>query len=540
MAPSSLTSTAALPPVQQLKNHDKINSVNGVNSVSSVNGINGINGNRKRPRYVDDDATTASIAAVKASAATSLSTDLELQETAAELRALYAPSAEAKIWAVAAKQLHNPTPPVLLPEYTEPGGTDYVYRDRSFWTSGFFPGSLYLLLERRRKRQQLWVHQEQGSEVSIPESTLRYACQWWTESLHANATLLGTHDLGFMLMPWARRAWELERDGRALATIITGAQTLAARFSPVVGALRSWDMCVTNIYTFREPDKEFLMIIDNMMNLDLLFYAASQTGDRSLYDKAVAHARTTMGSHIRDDGSTVHLVVFDAVTGDVTSKLTNQGYSSESCWARGQAWAIAGFAETYHWTRDPVFFDTACRCADYLLARLAERNGDGDEDALPWDFDAARLSGNPDQPPDTSAALVAAYGMLLLHEVDGDKGYLAAALRIVATVCRAYLCPPAQFVVVRQEPLQTVDTSHSSKPGISMVETLEVDVGAGGIPAIVRGATINNFEHAPRRWANHSLVYADYYFLLIGNKLLDMGLAPVILEGERAAAAAEI
>ncbi|CAK7218222.1 hypothetical protein SBRCBS47491_003436 [Sporothrix bragantina] len=447
------------------------------------------------------------------------------------MRALYASSTEAKIWAVASKQLQSPTPPVLFPEYTEPGGTDYVYRDRTFWTSGFFPGSLYLLLERRRKHPQIWAQKKQQEKLHIPEPTLQFACQWWTESLHANSTLQGTHDLGFMLMPWARRAWELGRDGRALATIIRGAQTLAARFSPVVSALRSWDTCVTNLYSFTQPDKDFLMIIDNMMNLDLLFYAAWQTDDRSLYDIAVAHARTTIKSHIRDDGSTVHLVMFDSATGEIVDKLTNQGYSAESCWARGQAWAIAGFAETYHWTRDPVFLETAYRCADYFLARLDEC----EDDRVPWDFDAVRLSGDPDQPPDMSAALVAAYGMLLLHQVDTKKNYLSSALRIVTAVCRTSLCPPAQFTV-HQEPLQTVvDQNHASKSGISMVQSLEVDVGVGGIPAIVSGATINNFEHAPRRWANHSLVYADYYFLLIGNKLLDMGLAVSILEDGHAA-----
>ncbi|CAK7210024.1 hypothetical protein SBRCBS47491_000630 [Sporothrix bragantina] len=498
-----------------------------------------VNGGRKRPRYVDKNETAATAAAVRVSTTASqyhIALDASIRDHASELRSLYAASAEAKIWAVASKQLNSPTPPEYNPEYTEPGGTDYVYRDRTFWTSGFFPGSLYLLLERRRKHPQYWVRNH--NELSVPEPTLSFACQWWTESLHANATLQGTHDLGFMLMPWARRAWELNRDGRALATILAGAQTLAARFNPLVGAIRSWDTCVTKVYQYTQPSKEFLMIIDNMMNLDFLFYAAAQTGDRSLYDMAAAHARTTMHSHIRDDGSTVHLVVFDTATGDVTATHTNQGYSSDSCWARGQAWAVAGFAETYHWTREPAFLETACRCADYFLAKLAEAWAT-DPDALPWDFDAVRLSGDPKQPPDTSAALVAAYGMLLLHEavsagtegVSRNKGndYLAAALRIVSLVCRVYLCPPAQFVL-QHEPLHTVETSsHEAASSIRMVPRLEVD--AGNVPAIVRGATINNFEHAPRRWADHSLVYADYYFLLVGNKLLDMGLASLLLEG---------
>ncbi|CAK7198460.1 hypothetical protein SEUCBS139899_001121 [Sporothrix eucalyptigena] len=495
-----------------------------------------VNVSRKRPRYVDGDATAATIAALQAPVPASHfhhGPAGVIRDHGPELRSLYATSAEAKIWAVASKPLNSPAPPELIPEYTEPGGTNYVYRDRTFWTSGFFPGSLYLLLERRRKHPQQWA--KKHSELSVPEPTLTFACQWWTERLHANATLPGTHDLGFMLMPWARRAWELNRDGRALATLLTGAQTLAARFQPAVGAIRSWDTCVTKAYQYTQPANEFLMIIDNMMNLDMLFYAAAHTGDRSLYDIAVAHARTTMRSHIRDDGSTVHLVVFDAATGDITATHTNQGYSTASCWARGQAWAVAGFAETYHWTREPAFLATARRCADYFLAKL-DAVWETDPDALPWDFDAARLSGDPNQPPDTSAALVAAYGMLLLHEADpapeDGQDYLAAALRIVSLVCRVYVCPPAQFVL-RHEPLHTVETgsdTHAAASSLRMVPRLEVD--AGGVPAIVCGATINNFEHAPRRWANHSLVYADYYFLLVGNKLLDMKLAPLFLEGD--------
>lgn len=411
----------------------------------------------------------------------------------------------------------------MLPEYIEPGGTTYVYRDREFWTSGFFPGSLYLLLERDRKYPH--VIRQQPS-ANIPEMQLNFASRWWTDSLHQNARLTGTHDIGFMIMPWARRAWELNGDRRALDSITVAATTLSHRFSPTIGAagaIRSWDVCTTQVYNFTDPDQEFLVIIDNMMNLDLLFYAAAQMGDRTIYDRAVAHARTTQAAHVRADGSTTHLVVFEPATGDVRARLTNQGFSNDSCWARGQAWAIAGFAETYHWTHDASFLATACKCADYFLARVTPLGW-----KVPWDFDAAELSGVRQQPPDTSAAMVAAYGLILLHQARSTLGepsdYLVAALNLTGMVCRDHLNAPARFL----QRTETLSTAEQGK--VQHVVCLDVDVGKGGCEAILNGATINNFESAPRRWADHALVYADYFFLLVGNKLLELGLGHLLVE----------
>lgn len=172
--------------------------------------------------------------------------------------------------------------------------------------------------------------------------------------------------------------------------------------------------------------------------------------------------------------------------------MTNQGYSDASCWSRGQAWGIAGYAQAYSWTKEPEFLDASRKLADYFLSRLPEDN-------VPyWDFDAP-LPG----PRDTSAALIAAYGMLLLHQTSEDSGYLEAALRIISGVLSLSLSPEAQFF----------KTSRGNEA-----------VDLGGPETIVMKATINNYEFAPRRWADHGLVYADYYFLLIGNELLKMGL----------------
>ena len=256
------------------------------------------------------------------------------------------------------------------------------------------------------------------------------------------------------------------------------------------------------------------------MNLDLIFTVAAQTSSRELYEIAVSHAKVTQRTNIRDDFSTVHLVVFDPDTGEIKQRLTNQGYSHTSCWARGQAWAITGFAETYHWTRDDSFLATARGCADYFVSRLPETG------VPPWDFDAP---GGLAEPRDTSAALVAAYGILLIADAlrarGEPSGYLTAALRIVKAVCERHLNPPASFMVGEQM-IRTVE--HGETLSAAKVE---VDVGAG--ETIVNGATINNFEFAPRRWADHGLVYADYFFILVGNKLLEMGIGGHILKDSR-------
>lgn len=227
---------------------------------------------------------------------------------------------------------------------------------------------------------------------------------------------------------------------------------------------------------------------------------SSQISDPSLRKIAIAHARTTQAHHIRPDRSTFHVVNFEQSDGSVKAKFTNQGYSDSSCWARGQAWGILGFVQTFFWTKDASFLETATELVDYFLEHLPE-------DGVPFfDFLAPDLTPGK-TPRDTSAALIAVYGMLLVHEAKAksreSSPYLKGALHILRSVLAMSLAPEAKFV--------------SREDG-----ELAVDMGAGE-ETILRNATINNFEFAPRRWADHGLVYADYYFLLVGNKLAQMG-----------------
>lgn len=267
------------------------------------------------------------------------------------------------------------------------------------------------------------------------------------------------------------------------------------------------------------------------MNLDLLFFAAQELNDDGMREAAIQHARKTAQTHVRADSSTTHLIVFDPNTGAIKDRLTNQGFSHTSCWARGQAWAIAGFAETYQWTQMDEFLETASACADYFLRRLPPSG------VAPWDFDAyaqnntsagANVNGNggaAHEPPDTSATMIAAYGMLLIHKAVVARGqpspYLGAALTMAHAVASRHLNESARYEARQQPVAETVEH------GVISIGQ-EVQAVAGRGDTILNGATINNYEHAPRRWVDHGLVYADYYFLLFGNELLKMDLGNLL------------
>lgn len=341
--------------------------------------------------------------------------------------------------------------------------------------------------------------------------------------MHQNALKRDTHDLGFMIAPWAMKAWELQRDAAAYNSLVLAAHSLASRFNATTQCLQSWDVCVTNRYSFTDPSKDFLVIIDNMLNLDLLFWAARETSNTSLYGIALAHAKTTQKHHIREDNTTFHVVNFDAKTGNVKAKFTNQGFSDDSCWARGQAWGILGFMQTFGWTGVKSFLDTARALADYFLAHLPA-------DGVPyWDFTAPVTATSP---RDTSAAMVAACGLLLLHKAlkgkpEGDR-YLRAAIELVDATVTKFLNPPtlrlqttpssSKVLVYPEDFLDKCESDGFDK--VSVVDQLT----AKPRDTILDGATINNYEFAPRRWSNHGLVYADYYFLLFGNMLLELDL----------------
>ena len=245
---------------------------------------------------------------------------------------------------------------------------------------------------------------------------------------------------------------------------------------------------------------------------------------------ATQHADSIITEILRPDYSSHHLVNFDPSTGRPQAKMTNQGWNDESTWSRGQAWAIMGFAQTYTWTRDVKYLDTAIRCAGYFLRRMREGEGKWEHAFVPvWDFDAAQEdAAKPLR--DVSAGVIAANGLLIVHQalqgvptaeaerLSGGTNFLDVALRMVSeTLDMAYDTDLASFVV----PDPTLEKKNGLVNGSV---TAHVEIKPSGFEAILRHSTTNWNEHAHRKYKDHGLVYADYYLLEFGNKLLRAGL----------------
>jgi unsaturated chondroitin disaccharide hydrolase len=211
-----------------------------------------------------------------------------------------------------------------------------------------------------------------------------------------------THDLGFMMYCPFGNAWRINPDPHYRDVIIQSARSLAGRFSEKTGCIRSWNS---------EPSK-FYVIIDNMMNLELLFAATRFTGDSSFYKIAVIHANTTIKNHFRPDYSSYHLLNYDPATGAIQKKQTVQGAADESAWARGQAWGLYGFTAMYRDTKDPRYLEQANHIAGFIIDHLPA-------DKIPyWDFNAP---GIPNTERDASAATITCSALLELAKYNKGK-----------------------------------------------------------------------------------------------------------------------
>ena len=241
------------------------------------------------------------------------------------------------------------------------------------WTSGFMPGILW------------YMHEYTGDDYWLEEARRHTAL---IEREKTNAT---THDMGFKIYCSFGNGYRLTAEPHYHDVIIEASNTLITRYNPTVKAIRSWD---------HNTDKwDYPVIIDNMMNLEMLFRATELTGDPVYYDIAVQHARTTLAEHFRDDNSSYHVIGFNPETGEVMQRHTHQGYAHESAWARGQAWGLYGYVMSYRFTQLPEFLEQAEKIAEFMLnhPRLPE-------DLVPyWDFDAPDI---PDAARDASAASI--------------------------------------------------------------------------------------------------------------------------------------
>ena len=257
------------------------------------------------------------------------------------------------------------------------------------WCSGFWPGIL-------------WYAYEESGDATILEQARKF-----TEPLRGVLEVpVDNHDLGFMLNCSFGNGLRLTGDPAYHDLLLVAADSLATLFNPKVGTILSWP-------AMREKmDWPHNTIIDNMINLELLFWAAKNGGSHDLYDMAVRHAETSMRTLVRPDYSMFHVAVFDTVDGHFIKGVTHQGYSDNSMWARGQAWGIYGFTMCYRETDKEEFLTMAEKLADKFLERLPE-------DGIPyWDFDDPAI---PNAPKDASAAAITASGMLELSTFTKDK-----------------------------------------------------------------------------------------------------------------------
>jgi unsaturated chondroitin disaccharide hydrolase len=281
------------------------------------------------------------------------------------------------------------------------------------WTSGFFPGSMWYLFEATGDAQ--W----------------RASAEKFTVLLEPEQHNTKTHDVGFMLYCSYGNGLRLTGNEAYKAVLLNGAKSLSTRYYPSVGAIKSWDRSVAGFL--------FPVIIDNMMNLELMLWAAREGPAERYRDLAIRHADTTLKNHFRADGSSYHVVVYDEASGRVEKRVTHQGTADESAWARGQAWGLYGYTVMYRETKDPRYLAQAQKIAAFVMnhPRLPA-------DKVPyWDFDDVKI---PNAPRDSSAAAIICSALLELRgyvDTATAAGYTAfaeAQLRSLASP--SYLAEP--------------------------------------------------------------------------------------------------
>ena len=280
----------------------------------------------------------------------------------------------------------------------------YETAANNHWMAGFWPGMLWLT-----------YHATGDASLRAKAESLYPS---FVERLERRVRL--THDLGFIYLPCCRAQWMLTRDEAARETALRAARELARRFNPRGGYIQAWGEIG------QEPEAGRI-IIDSMMNLNLLYWASDQTGDSTYQDMAKSHAMASQTHLMRPDGSFYHTFFFDPHTGTPLYPRNHQGFSDESAWSRGQAWAIYGFALSAEWTGDERFLHTAEKAAQFFLSVSPP-----DHPPL-WDF---RLS--PDAPPlwDSSAGAIAANGLMRLAQLTGKDTYRTQALTLLRTLIR--------------------------------------------------------------------------------------------------------
>ena len=284
--------------------------------------------------------------------------------------------------------------PDFYPMYTRQGRWRHSGEAWTHWCDGFLPGMMWIFA--RRTKDEAW----------------RALAERYSRPLEPRKHDRAVHDLGFLFMSAYYRWLEMAKDPALDQVLIEAGRTLALRFRKEGQYLSS----------FLGPESLF---IDIMMNVGIIFYAAERAGDSALAGVARRHSLTTRRVLVRGDGSTAHEGVFDTSTGEFLRQSTRQGLRGDTCWSRGLTWALYGFGTVYRCTRDPQFLATARACADFYIAQTPP---DG---VPPWDYDIGPAD---PQYRDSSAAAIAASGLLQLAELTAHAAYRDAALRILRTL----------------------------------------------------------------------------------------------------------
>lgn len=312
------------------------------------------------------------------------------------------------------------------------------------WTSGFVAGNFWLIYEHTQ------------------DAAFRSAAEARTTALAGEQDNTSHHDVGFQFMSSYGNGYRLTKNAAYPAVLQAAANSLSTRYNSTVGSIRSWDF----------GSWSFPVIIDNMMNLKLLYHVAKASGDDAYAERASQHATTTLANHFRADHSSFHLVDYNPTTGAVVGKQTRQGLRDDSAWARGQAWGLYGFTEAHGETHRADFLTHAENIAGFLLD-----HPNLPDDKIPyWDYDAPD---DPSTPRDASAAAVMASALLELARYATEPNaarYTTFALDILRS-----LSSPAYAAAAGQNSHFLLKHSVGSMP-----ENSEIDV---------------------------ALNYADYYYL---------------------------
>ena len=312
-----------------------------------------------------------------------------------------------------------------------------------WWCSGFFGGALWYLSEYTK------------------DTSIRSAANAWTIALDKEQYNKSTHDLGFMLYCSYGNGYRLTKNASYKSVLLNGAESLSSRFNPKVGLIKSWN----EFKGYKYP-----VIIDNMMNLEFLFWASKISGNKKYYDICISHADKTIANHFRPDNSSYHVVCYDSV-GNVIAKKTAQGFADSSAWARGQTWGLYGYTVMYRETKDKKYLEQAIKIANFYI-----HHPNLPKDKIPyWDFNSPII---PNDVRDASAAAIAASGLLELSTYvnkELGKTYFSFAESVLQSLSSD------QYFATQGNQHFLLKHSTGNKPAIGEVDT--------------------------------AIIYADYYYL---------------------------